>query len=658
MDVKTKITTLRRQINQANYHYHTLDQPIMSDFDYDKLLQELIALENEYPEYDDQNSPSHKVGGIVLDEFKKITHQKPMMSLSNAFDFNELNNFYTRLNKDFPNLEYTSELKIDGLAVSLVYEEGKFVRAVTRGNGIVGEDVTYNVKTIKSLPLVLNELVSIEVRGEIFMPHLEFQRINEERVLNGEALFANPRNAAAGTIRQLDSRIAASRGLDIFTYTIVDATNYVKTQSEVLSYLRDLGFKVNPYYHLNSSFEQLITNINDYDNLRKTLKYDTDGVVIKVNDLSLYDEIGNTAKSPKWAIAYKFAPEEAITKLLDIKFQVGRTGVITPVAILEPVFISGSLVSRATLHNEDYIKERDIRINDFIYLRKAGEIIPEVMKVDLTKRTNQAPFEMIKECPACQTKLERKAGEADYYCHNLNCPPRNINSLVHFASRNAMNIDGLGLRVIEELNSFGYLNNIKDIYLLKNYYDELITIPGFGVKSVDNLLLAIENSKKVSADKLLFALGIKNIGAKVATTLLNHYGDLDNLVNAKFEELVKIDEIGEIIAQSVIDYFSDQQNIKLLNDLKELGLSLKYDKVLVVEHEFNGLRIVITGSFENFNRTDLTNKLVTLGAKISSSVSKNTDLVIVGSDAGSKYDKAISLNIKILTEKELLEIIK
>lgn len=658
MDIKTKILDLRKQINQANYQYHTLDQPVISDFEYDKLLSELIALETKYPEYYDSNSPSLKVGGIVLDEFKKVAHTEPMMSLSNAFNFDELKTFYERINKDFPNLAYTSELKIDGLAVSIIYENGQFVRAVTRGNGSVGEDVTLNVKTIKSLPLVLKEDVSIEVRGEIFMPHQEFARINEERLSRDESVFANPRNAAAGTIRQLDSSVAASRGLDIFLYTIVNPTNYVNSQSEVLEYLKTLGFKTNQYYRINNSIDELIKTINEYDNLRKELKYDTDGVVIKVNDLTLYDEIGYTVKSPKWAIAYKFAPEEALTKLLDITFQVGRTGVITPVANLEPVFISGSLVARATLHNEDYIKDRDIRVGDFVYIRKAGEIIPEVLRVELAKRVNQVPFEMIKTCPACNSLLERKDGEADFYCYNMNCPPRNINSLAHFASRNAMNIEGLGIKVVETFNEYGFLNSITDIYELNKYYDELITIPGFGKKSIDKLLTAINNSKTSAADKLLFALGIKNVGAKVATTLLNTYGSIESLKEATLEELVQIDEIGEVIAKSVIDYFSEAYNLETLNKLKGFGLNFTYDKVVVLEHEFNGLRVVVTGSFTNFSRKELTKKLETLGAKVSSSVSKNTDIVVVGSDAGSKYDKARELKITILNEEELLEKIK
>lgn len=657
MDERNKIEQLTKLINQANYDYHTLDSPTMSDYEYDKYLHELIELETKYPQYKLKNSPTEKIGGVVLNNFNKITHTTPMMSLSNAFNESELNNYYKRLDKDFELISLTSELKIDGLAVSIKYVDGHYVSAATRGDGTVGEDITENVKTIKSLPLTLNEPVSIEVRGEIFMPHNVFHKINEERMANEEPIFANPRNAAAGTIRQLDTKVVAKRGLDIFIYTIVDASNYVSTQIGVLEYLTKLGFKVNQNYHLNSSFEELFSNIKKYDILRKELPYDTDGVVVKVNDLSTYDVIGYTAKSPKWAIAYKFAPEEAITKLNDITFQVGRTGVITPVAELEPVFVSGSLISRATLHNEDYIKDRDIRINDSVYIRKAGEIIPEVIKVDLTKRVDQVEFKMIDECPACSSKILRKENEADYFCLNLECSARNLNSLIHFASRVAMDIDGLGEKVVETLNKLGYLNNIVDIYNLNKYYDELINIEGFGNKSIDKLLLGITNSKKISADRLLFALGIKNVGAKVAVLLLDHYGNLDNLYEATIEELETIDEIGNIIATSVYDYFQNESNRLMLNELKNLGLNFTYEKRTIIEHEFNNKTIVLTGTLTKYGRTEMKKILEERGAKVTGSVSKKTDFVLAGSDAGSKLEKAIELNIRVLSEEEILEML-
>ena len=655
MNVKNKIIELRKKINEANYNYHTLDNPLITDYEYDKLFNELVKLEEEHPEYMDLTSPTNKIGGEVLDEFKKVKHDVPMMSLSNTFSEEELISFFNKIKKEYPNVNFVSELKIDGLAVTIKYENGKYLSAATRGNGEVGEDITLNVKTIKSLPLELNENVTIEVRGEIFMPHQSFHDLNERRMEQEEPLFANPRNAASGTIRQLDSKIVASRNLDIFLYTIVNGENYVDTQEGVLKYLKKLGFKTNPFYHVNKTSEELLSNIKEYDQRRIDLPYDTDGVVVKVNQLELYDEIGYTAKSPKWATAYKFKPEEALTKLEGITFQIGRTGRVTPVAELEPISISGSTVARATLHNIDYINNLDIRINDYVYIRKAGEIIPEVLRVDLTKREKQIPFEMITNCPVCDGLLERKAGEVDHYCINLNCPARNINSLIHFASRVALNIDGLGVKVIETLNSLGYLNNITDIYKLKNYYNELILIEGFGKKSVDKLLTSIENSKKEEADKLLFALGIKHVGAKVSNVLLNKYGSILKLKDPSVEELEELDEIGNVIARSVYDYFNNDNNLNLINELAELGLNMDFTVVEVIKHEFNNLRVVITGTFTKYKRSELTEILKQVGAKVSSSVSKNTDFVFAGLEAGSKLTKAIELKIPVLDEEELLK---
>lgn len=655
MNVKNKIIELRKKINEANYNYHTLDNPLITDYEYDKLFNELVKLEEEHPEYMDLTSPTNKIGGEVLDEFKKVKHDVPMMSLSNTFTEEELISFFNKIKKEYPNVNFVSELKIDGLAVTIKYENGKYLSAATRGNGEVGEDITLNVKTIKSLPLELNENVTIEVRGEIFMPHQSFHDLNERRMEQEEPLFANPRNAASGTIRQLDSKIVASRNLDIFLYTIVNGENYVDTQEGVLKYLKKLGFKTNPFYHVNKTSEELLSNIKEYDQRRIDLPYDTDGVVVKVNELELYDEIGYTAKSPKWATAYKFKPEEALTKLEGITFQIGRTGRVTPVAELEPISISGSTVARATLHNIDYINNLDIRINDYVYIRKAGEIIPEVLRVDLTKREKQIPFEMITNCPVCNELLERKAGEVDHYCINLNCPARNINSLIHFASRVALNIDGLGVKAIETLNSLGYLNNITDIYKLKNYYNELILIEGFGKKSVDKLLTSIENSKKEEADKLLFALGIKHVGAKVSNVLLNKYGSILKLIDASVEELEELDEIGNVIARSVYDYFNNDNNLNLINELAELGLNMDFTVVEVIKHEFNNLRVVITGTFTKYKRSELTEILKQVGAKVSSSVSKNTDFVFAGLEAGSKLTKAIELKIPVLDEEELLK---
>ena len=652
MDVKLRIQELVQIINQANHDYHTKDQPTITDFEYDKLLHELMDLETKYPEYKQTDSPTEKIGGVVLDGFSKVTHLVPMMSLSNVFNEEELDSFDERIKKVVNQYTYVTELKIDGLAVSLTYKKGEFLRAATRGNGVVGEDVTNNVKTIKSLPLKLTEDIDIEVRGEIFMPHKSFKKLNEERLSLDEALFANPRNAAAGTIRQLDAKVVASRNLDIFLYTIVDASNYVNSQMDALAYLQKLGFKVNPNYHHIKDIETLKNKIADYDLLRKQLPYDTDGVVIKVNEFPLLNMIGYTSKFPKWATAYKFQAEQVETILKDITFQIGRTGVVTPVAELEPVLVSGSKVARATLHNEDYILAKDIRIGDYVIVHKAGEIIPEVLTVVLEKRTNQKPFEMRSDCPVCQSPLVRKIGEADHYCSNPDCPGKNINQLIHFSSRVAMDIDTLGERVVEIFHELGYLNNIPDIYRLHQYKEELKEIPGFGDKKVDKLLEGIENSKKQTFDKLLFGLGIKHVGAKVAKTLVKHYPSIDDLLKAKYQDLIEINEIGDMIAQSIVAYVNNPIYIDLINDLKNQGLNMVFEKEEVLEHEFNGKTIVLTGKLNIFSRDQATDIIEKLGGKVSSSVSAKTDLLVAGEDAGSKLKKASELNVKVINEEE------
>lgn len=651
MDIKNRIKELVQMINQANYDYHTLDQPKISDQTYDALFKELVELETKYPEYKEMDSPTEKVGGVVLDGFEKVKHSIPMMSLSNVFNVEELKQFHERIIKTTNTFTYVTELKIDGLAVSLMYEKGYFKRAATRGDGSIGEDITQNVKTIKSVPLKLNEAIDIEVRGEIYMPHASFKKANEERLDKNEPLFANPRNAAAGTIRQLDSKIVANRQLDCFMYTIVNASAYVSTQKESLDYLRKLGFKVNPFDHHVTSIDELIQHIHLYDDLRKTLPYDTDGVVIKVNEFNLYEVIGYTAKSPKWATAYKFQAEQVETVLKDITFQIGRTGVVTPVAELEPVLVSGSKVSRATLHNEDYITSKDIRINDTVLIHKAGEIIPEVIEVVQSKRTNQSPFIMIQHCPICQAELIRKPGEADYYCSNLSCPGRNITSLIHYASRVAMDIDTLGEKVVETLHELGYLNTISDIYRLHLFKDELKELPGFGDKKVEKLLDAIEKSKHQTLDKFLFGLGIKHVGAKVAKTLIKYYPSIDALKLATFDDLNNIKDIGEMIAQSIVSYFNNESNLTLLEELKSLGLYIEHHETNTGETPFKGLTFVLTGKLELFSRDQASDIIEKLGGNVSSSVSAKTSYVIAGEDAGSKLKKANELGIKVIDEK-------
>lgn len=652
MDIKQRIIELTHMINQANYDYHTLDQPTITDFEYDKYLKELVELEEQYPNYKQDNSPTDKVGGVVLDSFNKITHTIPMMSLSNVFDEEELRAFDERIRKVTDDFSYISELKIDGLAVSILYEKGKFVRAATRGNGQIGEDISENVKTIKSLPLRLNQDIDIEVRGEIFMPHKSFNRLNEERLEQNLPLFANPRNAAAGTIRQLDSKVAASRNLDIFLYQIVRADRYVNTQAEALEFIKKLGLKINPYFKVSKDVDALIDQIHAYDKQRKTLNYETDGVVIKVNAFDLHEPIGYTAKYPKWATAFKFQAESAITLLKDITFQIGRTGVVTPVAELEPIVISGSTVSRATLHNEDYILAKDIRIGDMVKVHKAGEIIPEVIEVDLTQRKTQLPFKMIKTCPVCEAPLERKQGEADHYCTNDNCPGKHINQLIHFSSRVAMDIDTLGEKVVETLHELGFLNTISDIYTLKKYENELKGLPGFADKKVEKLLNAIEESKHQSFDKLIFGLGIKHVGSKVAKVLVSKFGTIDHLMESTYEELIEIKEIGEMIAKSIISYFEKPENIHLIEQLKQHGLNMTYEQDVILEHEFNQKTIVLTGKLENYTRDEAQAIIEKLGGKVSSSVSKKTDYVLAGSDAGSKLQKANDLGVTVLSEED------
>ncbi|TVP84856.1 MAG: NAD-dependent DNA ligase LigA [Acholeplasmataceae bacterium] len=650
MDIKQRIQTLVDLINQANHAYHALDKPTMSDQQYDAYLAELIDLEQRHPELKLPDTPTEKIGGVVLDGFQKIEHRVPMMSLSNVFNEDELRLFDERINKITSEASYVSELKIDGLAISMTYEKGRFTRAATRGDGITGEDVTSNVKTIKSLPLVLKEAWDIEVRGEVFMPHKSFKAVNQERMTNNEPLFANPRNAAAGTIRQLDSKIVASRRLDMFVYAIVEAQQYVETQEEALILLDKIGFKVNPDYHVCNDVNDLIERIHAYDKRRHTLPYDTDGVVIKVNQFRLHDPIGYTVKSPKWATAYKFAAEQMETRLNAITFQIGRSGVVTPVAELEPVMVSGSRVSRATLHNEDYIKAKDIRIGDTVIVHKAGEIIPEVLAVVMSKRDGQKPFMMIDACPVCGSEVRRKEGEADHYCLNPECPAKKTYALIHFASRVAMDIDTLGEKVVETLHTLGYVQTIPDIYKLKQHANALEDLPGFGTKKIDKLLQAIEDSKRQSFDRLLFGLGIKHVGAKVAKILVRHYPTLEALMEADFEDLKNIFDIGDMIAASVVDYFQNEHNRAMLQELKALGLNMTHQTEQVKAHPLNNLTVVLTGKLALYTRDQATALIEKHGGKVSSSVSAKTDLVIAGGEAGSKLKKANELGITIMDE--------
>jgi|LSQX01.1.fsa_nt_gb DNA ligase (NAD+) len=659
-EIAKRMHELEKLIKQANYEYHTLDKPVISDYLYDQYLNELIRLEEQYPNLKSIDSPTMKIGGVILEKFNKIEHQTPMMSLSNVFNFEELKQFDLRIRKEVEDFNYDLELKIDGLAISLVYENGILQTAATRGDGLVGEDVTFNVKTIKSVPLKLNEPISVVVRGEVFMPYKSFESLNKRRTAVGEEVFSNPRNAAAGTIRQLDSSIVAKRNLDLFSYTIVEPEKYnLKTQSEVLAYLKKLGLKINPFSDVVENIEQAIEKIKKYDELRKTLSYDTDGVVIKVDNLDLYEKIGYTTRHPKWATAYKFAPEEALTKLKEITFQVGRTGMITPVAELDPVFVSGSVVRRATLHNEDFIKALDVQIGDYVIIRKAGEIIPEVVRVEFEKRVNTTPFSMIENCPSCGQKIYRDLSGADWYCLNPLCPAQRVNKIIHFASRDAMNIDSLGEKVVKQLYEHGLLKEISDVYRLKDYREQLIQLERMGEKSVDNLLNAIEESKSRSLDRLVFGLGIRHVGAKVAKILVSHYPTLELLSDAKKEDLLNIFEIGEAIATSVEVFFSSEYANLLVAQFKEFGLNLSYQQRVVEKQSlFRDKVVVLTGKLENFTRNEAKEIIESLGGKITSRVSGNTDYVLVGSEPGSKYDEAQRLAVQIISEQEFMEMIK
>lgn len=657
MDVLTRIEELREKLNKAGYEYYVLDKPTISDYEYDMLMQELIKLEEENPEYKSETSPTVKIGGEVLEKFSKVTHTSQMMSLGDIFSLEEVDEFVERIKKVCPDASFVCELKIDGLSVSLRYEDGKLVLAATRGNGRIGENITSNVKTIKSVPLVIDTKEALEVRGEIFMPKASLVKLNLAREANGEELFQNCRNAAAGSIRQLDSKVVAKRNLDTFIYYYLGD---VPTQFAALTKLKELGFKVNPYAKLCKDAQEIKNYINEVAEIRESLPYDIDGVVIKVNEIKYHEIIGNTVKVPKWAIAYKFKPKEVETKLLEVTYQVGRSGVITPVANFSPVFVQGSTITKATLHNEDYLIEKDICEGDTIVIHKAGDVIPEVVKVVLDKRLENAkPIRMIDKCPCCNSQLVRYPGEADYYCINPNCKERIINSLIHFASKAAYNIENLGEQLVKLLYNEGYLKNIVDIFKLKEHKDELINLPKLGTKSVDNLLANIENSKNNTLDHLIFGLGIPNVGAKVAKIICEKFNNIDQILNAKYEDILTINDIGEIIARDFVAFFNDEYNKKTIAELKELGLRMDYPTIEINYNSyFSGKKIVLTGTLAHMTRDEATAKLNQLGANVISSVSKKTDLLICGEDAGSKLTKAKELNVKILFEDEFIDLLK
>lgn len=661
MDIKKRIDELVKLLNKASYEYHTLDNPSITDQEYDSYMDELIRLETEHPSLVREDSPTVKIGGEVISDFKKVTHSIPMMSLDDIFNEDEVILFDEKVKKVVSNPEYVCELKIDGLSVSLIYENGKLVRGATRGDGTTGEDITHNVRTIKNVPLSLPNDINIEVRGEIYMPISSFKKLNEERNKKGEKEFANPRNAAAGSVRQLDNKIASERNLSTFLYHLPNPDKFnIKTQYDAIEYMKNLTFTVNPNIKKVKNIKEVLEYIEYWTIHRKELPYEIDGIVIKINDLNDQRKLGYTARVPKWAIAYKFPAEEVLTKLLDIELCVGRTGKITPRADLSPVRLQGSVVSSATLNNQDYIKEKDIRIGDTVSIRKAGDVIPEVVEVKFERRTGEeVPFKMIENCPICGTKLVKKEGEVAYFCPNEFCDARNIEGLIHYASRDAMNIEGFGERIVEDFYNMGYLKTISDFYNLYTHKEALMELEGFGEKSINNLLENIENSKNNSLERLIFGLGIKHVGKKTAKILSKYYKNMDNFINSTIEDLSSIPDIGEIIAKSIRDYFDNQKNIDLIDNLKSNNINMDYiGKEKNINDLFLDKTFVLTGTLEKMTRNEAKDLIESLGGKNTSSVSKKTDVVIVGAAPGSKYDDAISLGITIWNEDEFIKNIR
>lgn len=659
-EAETRIKELKDILNRSGYEYYVLDNPTMSDFEYDRLMQELIKLEGEFPEFATADSPTQRVGGEVADGFAEVVHTVQMQSLADVFSKDELYEFDSRVRTALgdESVEYVTEMKIDGLSVSLEYENGLFTRGSTRGNGFVGEDITQNLKTIPGIPLKLNEpLPFIEVRGEVYMPEKSFLRLNEQREASGEPVFANPRNAAAGSLRQLDSRIAAERKLDIFVFNLQRIEGKeLSSHSQSIEYLASLGFKVIPERDVYTNIDDAYKEVLRIGESRGELAFDIDGAVVKVNSFAQREFLGSTSKTPKWAAAYKFPAEQKQTELLDIILQVGRTGAVTPNAVLEPVRIAGSTVSRATLHNIDNIKDKDIRIGDTVIIEKAGDIIPAVVGVVKEKRpANSAPFEMPKVCPICGEPLVREEGEAAVRCINPNCSAQQLRAVIHFVSKAAMNIDGLGASIVEQLLDKKLINDCSDIYYLN--FDNVISLDGFAEKSANNLIAAISESKKSGLDRVLFGLGIRMIGSRAAQILAAHFGNIDPLMSASVDELSSISEIGTKMAQSIVEYFKQDKSLYIIERLRAAGVDLTYTSTQK-GNNFDGKIFVLTGTLPTLKRNDAKKLIESYGGKVSGSVSKNTDFVVAGEEAGSKLDKALSLGIKVLSEAELTEMLK
>lgn len=650
--IRETLERLRGEIRFHNYQYYVLDKPSISDAEYDQLMRELIQLEAEHPQLITSDSPTQRVGHEPSARFAALTHAEPLLSLGNAFSEADLTAFHERVKKQSgTEPAYVCELKIDGLAVSLDYQEGVFMQGATRGDGLQGEDITLNLRTIRSMPLRLNEPVDLNVRGEVYINRADFINLNSQRKKAGESLFANPRNAAAGSLRQLDSRLTAQRPLEIFLYGAgSNLTAGINTQSAALEYLLRLGLRINPHYKVCSTLDEVFAFISHWQDQRGSLPYEIDGVVVKVNDLAVQKELGSTARSPRWAIAYKFPPEQVVTKVLNINVQVGRTGVLTPLAELEPVFVAGSQVSRATLHNEDIIKERDIRIGDYVLLQKAGDVIPEIVRSLPERRDGEErPFQMPGRCPACGSTVVRFAGEAATRCVNGQCPAQRLERLIHFGSKGALDIEGLGPAAVNQLVEASLVQNPVDLYRLRR--EDLIGLERFGEKSAQNLLAAIERSKEQPLARVLFGLGIRFVGAEVAREIAAEVRTIDALMGLSEQELLEIPSVGEKIARSILDYFADKENRELVQGLQKAGLQMAAQSG-VRRGALSGLTFVVTGRLEGFSRAEIEERLRALGANVTSAVSKNTDFLLAGPGGGSKLARAEEIGIPVMSERE------
>ena len=651
-----RINSLRKLLAYHSKKYYVEDSPEISDFEYDKLFYELKALEEAYPEFDDPNSPTKRVGGVALSKFEKITHRVPLKSLTDVFSYEELRSFCAKLESEFGGAEYSVECKIDGLSVALHYERGTLIHAATRGDGDVGELITENARTIHSIPLTIEYQGRLEVRGEVYMPRSSFEELNRQREENEEQLFANPRNAAAGSLRQLDSKITASRKLDVFIFNLQDCDRSFETHIETLEFMKEQGFKVIPFYTKDSTADEIIAQIEKIGKMRENLPFDIDGVVIKVNSLAKRVEIGEGTSTPKWAVAYKFPPEQKVTKLLDISIQVGRTDVLTPIAELDPVKLAGSTVSRATLHNIDFIHERDIRIGDYVTVQKAGDIIPEIAASHPQKRECDLPvYAMPTHCPSCGEPVVRDE-EAATRCTNASCPAQLIRNLIHYASKDAMDIAGLGPAQIKLLHEKGLVHTVADLYMLKK--EDLVTLDRMGSKSADNLLSAIEASKKRGLARLLYALGIRQIGEKAGEALAAAFGDVEKFFTVTVDELCAVEDVGMITAENVIDYFSHPQTRVLIDTLKSVGVETAEHVTAKTDDRFAGMTFVLTGTLPTLTRSEAEALIKQYGGKTSSSVSKKTSVVLAGAEAGSKLTKAESLGVRIIDENEFRELLK